>query len=136
MLSSGWSWAGWVPTPYIRKRSPLRSIARSTRGRIPCADILHPDISQLDGRGGRFNFSGYTYPDLLITLTRRVFLSVYNVAVLSWSFLIFSTDILRYFRPTSWDIFDRHFGIFCFRYLMSKSLNSPYNPPIIGLLSL
>ncbi|KAL6324427.1 hypothetical protein AAG906_013031 [Vitis piasezkii] len=51
--------------------------------RIPCADILHPDISQPDGRGGRFNFSGYTYPDLLIALTRRVFLLVYNVVVLS-----------------------------------------------------
>nr|CAN80062.1 hypothetical protein VITISV_039547 [Vitis vinifera] len=34
------------------------------------------------------------------------------------------------------DICDRHFEIFCFRYLMSKSLNSPCNPPIIGFLSL
>ena len=34
------------------------------------------------------------------------------------------------------DIFDRHFEIFCFRYLMSKSSNSPYNPPIIRFLSL
>ena len=30
---------------------------------------------------------------------------------------------------------DRHFEIFCFRYLMFKSPNSPYNPPIIGFLS-
>ena len=34
------------------------------------------------------------------------------------------------------DIFDRLFEIFCFRYLMSKSPNSPCNPPIIGFLSL
>ena len=34
------------------------------------------------------------------------------------------------------DICDRHFEIFCFRYLMSKSLNSPCNPSIIGFLSL
>ena len=31
---------------------------------------------------------------------------------------------------------DRHFEIFCFRYLMFKSPNSPCNPPIIGFLSL
>ena len=34
------------------------------------------------------------------------------------------------------DISDQLFEIFCFRYLMSKSLNSPCNPPIIGFLSL
>ena len=86
-----------VPTPCTRRRSPLRIIAQSTRGRILCADILHSNISQPDGRGGRFNFSSQTYPDPLIALTWRVFLSVYSVAVFSWSFLIFSTDILRYF---------------------------------------
>ena len=42
------------------------------------ADISHPDVSQPDGRGGRFNFPGQTYPDLLIALTRRVF-SQYTV---------------------------------------------------------
>ena len=34
----------------------------------------HPDISHPDGKGGRFNFSGQTYLDPLIALTRRVFL--------------------------------------------------------------
>ena len=34
------------------------------------------------------------------------------------------------------DICDRHFEILFFRYLMSKSPNSPCNPPIIGFLSL
>ena len=35
------------------------------------------------------------------------------------------------------DICDRHFlRFFCFRYLMSKSPNSPCNPPIIEFLSL
>ncbi|RVW76984.1 Transposon Ty3-I Gag-Pol polyprotein [Vitis vinifera] len=45
---------------------------------IPSADISHPDR-----RGGRFNFSGQTYPDHLIALTRRVFLSVYSATVFS-----------------------------------------------------
>ena len=34
------------------------------------------------------------------------------------------------------NICDRYFEIFCFRYLISKSPNSPCNPPIIGFLSL
>ena len=34
------------------------------------------------------------------------------------------------------DMCDQNFEIFCFRYLMSKSPKSPYNPPIIGFLSL
>ena len=33
------------------------------------------------------------------------------------------------------DICHRYFGIFCFRYLLSKSPKSPCNPPIIGFLS-
>ena len=60
-----------VPTPCTGRRSPLRNIAQSTRGRIPCADILHPDISQPDRRGGRFNFSGQTYLDPVIAFTQR-----------------------------------------------------------------
>ena len=81
-----------VPTPCTREEF------------YPAVIPPHPDISHPDGRGGRFNFSGQTYPDPLIALTRRVFLSVYSAAVLSWSFLIFLTDILRYFRPIFWDI--------------------------------
>ena len=72
-----------VPTPCTRRRSPLCVIAQSTRGRIPCADILHPDISQPNGRGGHFNFFRYTYLDLLKAFTRRVFLSVYSAAMFS-----------------------------------------------------
>nr|CAN62147.1 hypothetical protein VITISV_000925 [Vitis vinifera] len=60
-----------VPTPCTCRRSPLRSIAQSTRGRIPYADILHLNISQPDGRGGRFNFSGQTYPDPLVAYPVR-----------------------------------------------------------------
>ena len=73
------------------KLCPVRHV------RILWSDILHPNISQSDGRGGRFKFSGKTYPDPLIALTRRVSLSVYSATVFSWSFLIFPTDILRYF---------------------------------------
>ena len=66
-----------------------------------------------DVKGGRFNFPGQTYPDLLIALTRRVsqpFCTMpialtrrvlqpflHSVAVFSSSFPICATDILRYF---------------------------------------
>ena len=33
---------------------------------------LASEIQELDGRGGRFNFSGQTYSDLPIALTRRI----------------------------------------------------------------
>ncbi|RVW92015.1 hypothetical protein CK203_037143 [Vitis vinifera] len=98
-----------VPTPCTRRRSPLRSIAHSTRGRIlsgrlstfcghfisgiPCADILYPEfraptfyIRISHSRMGEedvFNFSGQTYPDPLIALTKRVFLLVYSATVFS-----------------------------------------------------
>ena len=116
-VSSG----GGVPTPYTRRRFPLRHSSFHPRGGIPSADISHPDISQPDGRGGRFNFPRHTCPDPLVALTWRVFLSVDSAA----EFLLKLPDIS-----------DRHLEIFCFRYLMSKSPNSPCNPPIIGFLSL
>ena len=119
-----------------------RNIAHSTRGRILSGRLstllrisyirnsVRPTFHLLrifhirrltpDGRGGRFNFPGQTCLDPLIVLTRRVFLSVYSCGV-----------ILK--LP---NISDRHFEIFCFRYLVSKSPNSPCNPPIIGFLSL
>ena len=55
------------------------------------------------------------------------FLCVYEISQISFS-------------PTKWslvlpDISDRHFWIFCFRFLMFKSSFSPCNPPIIGFLS-
>ena len=129
-----------VPTPCTRGRSLLRcsifsgyptsGILSSRRftfsgyftSGIPSANVSpSPNISHPDGRGGRFNFPGQTCPDPLIALTWRVFLSVYN-----------ATEFLLKLP----DIFDQLFEIFCFRYLMSKSPNSPCNPPIIGFLSL
>ena len=68
--------------------------------------ILWSDISHPDGRGGRFNFPSHTCPDPLIALTRRVFLSVYSAT----KFLLKLPDIS-----------DWHLGIFCFKYLLSKS---------------
>ena len=111
-----------VPIPCTRRRSPLRSIAQSTWGRIPCANIshpefrastfhiknsvrrhftseilcfniLHPDISQPDGRGGRFNFPGQTYPDPLIALTRRILQPFCTMSRCS-------PEASRYVRPT------------------------------------
>nr|CAN63916.1 hypothetical protein VITISV_036186 [Vitis vinifera] len=46
--------------------SRLSTFSRHFTSGIPSADISHPDISQLDGRGGRFNFPGQTCPDPLI----------------------------------------------------------------------
>ena len=98
--------SGWVLTPCTRKRSPLRRSIFSgyhIRNSVRLTFLFHLlrifHVRRLtpDGRGGRFNFPGQTYLDPLIALTRRVFLSVYNVAVFSLSFLIFPTDILRYF---------------------------------------
>nr|CAN71733.1 hypothetical protein VITISV_014007 [Vitis vinifera] len=115
------------------------------------ADILpSPDISQPDGRGGRFNFSGQTCPDPLIEyftsgyLTtgweRRTFQlprldmsgSSNSAYPKSFSLNIQCHGVL----PKLPDISDRLLEIFFFRYLMSKSPNSPCNPPIIGFLSL
>ena len=97
-VSSG----GGVPTPCTRRRSPLPHSSfdpgrNSVRQHSTFSGSSNPDISHPDGRGGHFNFSGQTYPDPLIALTRRVFLSVYSAAEFSCSFLIFPTDILRYF---------------------------------------
>ena len=62
-------------------------------------------IQEPDGRGGRFNFSGYTYPDPLIALTWRVSQPILHSAA---GFLLKLPNICH-----------RHFEIFCFRYLMS-----------------
>ncbi|WKA08791.1 hypothetical protein VitviT2T_026482 [Vitis vinifera] len=76
----------------------------------------------------RFKFPGQAYPDLLIALIRRA--SAADISDYP-NFAQCCGVLLK--LP---DISDRHFGIFCFRYLMSKSPNCPCNPPIIGFLSL
>ena len=50
-----------------------------------------------DGRRGRFNFPGQTYPDLLIALTRRVSQPFCTM-------LRCSPEASRYLRPIFWDI--------------------------------
>nr|CAN80600.1 hypothetical protein VITISV_029691 [Vitis vinifera] len=67
-------------------------------------------------------------PDLLIALIRRA--SVINIS--DYPDFAQCRGVLLKLH----DIFDQHFGIFCFRYLISKSPKSPCNPPIIGFLSL
>ena len=104
----------------LRRHSTRMShIRNSAAADIPpgcfTSGILTPD-----GRGERFNFPGHTYPDPLIALTWRVSQSFCTVPRCS---------------PEAPDMSNRHFEIFCFRYLLSKSLNSPCNPPIIGFLS-
>ena len=61
--------------PYIlHADGPPCDIAPSTRGNPDGVDpdsLAVRDISHPDERGGRFNFSGQTYPDPLIAFTRR-----------------------------------------------------------------
>ena len=49
------------------------------RERIPYVDILHPDISHPNGRGGRFNCSGQTYSDPMVVPTQS---NMHNCSVL------------------------------------------------------
>ena len=78
--------------------------------------ISHIRCLMPNGRRGRFNFPGQTCSDPLVALTLS---DMHSCSV-----------ILK--LP---DISERLFEIFCFRYLLSKSPNSPCNPPIIGFLS-
>ena len=66
--------------------------------------------------------------------------SAFCYEVISQPFLCVCEISQTSFSPAKWslvlpDICDRHFWIFCFRVLMSKSPFSPCNPPIIGFLS-
>ena len=66
--------------------------------------------------------------------------SAFCCEVISQLFLCVCEISETSFSPTKWflvlpDICDRHFEIFFFRFLLSKSPDSPYNPPIIGFLS-
>ena len=122
LRKSGWSCSAAIPPGCLTSGTHLLRIFRIRR--------LTPD-----GRGEHFNFPSQTYPDPLVALTRRVSQPFCTVPRCS-------PEASRYVRLTFWDIFlklpdicDRHFEIFCFRYLMSKSPNSPCNPPIIGFLS-
>ena len=90
--------------------------------------IFHIRCLTPDGRARRFNFPGQTYPNLLIALTRRA--SAADIS--DYPDFVQCRGVLLKLP----DMCDRHFEIFCFRYLMSKSPNSPCNPPIIGFLSL
>ena len=119
-----------VPTPCTRRRSPLRSIARSTRGRILCANISYPEfhaptfyIRIFHSQMGR-----KTLQLLRINISRPSD----NACPQSFSLSIQCNGVLLKLP----DISDRHPEIFCFRYLLSKSPKSPCNPPIIGFLSL
>ena len=143
------SWGIWMELLRIAMRAPCHqgegSLHLAHADSPPCdvsssPDISHPefcpanippspDISHPTPDAGwerktfqlpRTDMSGSfdsAYPESFASI-------LHSATVFSWSFLIFPTEILRYFE------------IFCFRYLMSKSPNSPCNPPIIGFLSL
>ena len=123
---SGWSWTGypcalrviWERGPYTlhTQTVPLaqhssvhpgkNSVRRHFISGIPCTDILHQDISQPDGRGGRFNFSNQTYPGSSDSAYQE-----------SFSLSIQCRGVLLKLP----DISDWHLGIFCFKYFLSKS---------------
>ena len=102
--------------PCDTRQSSFHPGRNSVRPTFHFLRIFHIRRLTPDGRGGPFNFPSQTCPDPLIAFTR---LDTHNCGVL-----------LK--LP---DICDRHFWIFCFRFLMSKSPFSPCNPPIIGFLS-
>ena len=119
-----------VPTPCTRRRPPCDLWHRTFY-----PDVRHPEFCSVnipsgyltsenilcrhsirifhirrltpDGRGGRFNFPGQTYPDPLIALTWRV----------SQPFFAQCCGVLLKLP----DMCDRHFQIFFFRYLMSTT---------------
>ena len=104
---------------HFTRMSHIRNLHRRHHIRIFHIRRLTPD-----GRGRRFNFSGQ------------------HIRIL-WQRL--PEEFRKYFPQCSGvllklpDMCDRklrYFEILCFRYLLSKSPNSPYNPPIIGFLSL
>ena len=71
---------------------------------------------------------------------RSVAKSAFCCEVISQPFLCFCEISQTSFSPAKWslvlpDICDRHFWIFFFRFLLSKSPNSPYKPPTIRFLS-
>nr|CAN82554.1 hypothetical protein VITISV_008505 [Vitis vinifera] len=132
---------------------PPCDIAPSTRGNPDGVDpdsLAARDISHPDGRGGRFNYPGQTCPNPLIGFSHPNYFPVgweRRTIQLLLSDISGSSDSAY---PESFslsiqchgvllklpDISDRHLEIFCFRYLMSKSPNSPCSPPIMGFLSL
>ena len=90
------------PTFHLLRISHIRKSVRSDMSESSDRIFHIQRLTFIFRRGGCFNFPGQTCPDPPITLTRRVFLLVYSVAVFSWSFLIFPTDFLRYFVLDIW----------------------------------
>ena len=76
--------------------------------------IFHIRCLTPDGRARRFNFPGQTYPNLLIALTQRA--SAADIS--DYSDFVQCRGVLLKLL----DICDRHFEIFCFRYLPSDGL--------------
>ena len=99
-----------------------------------------PDISHLDGKGGRSVRRHFTSGYLTAGWERRTLQLLRidisgpfdNAYPQSFSLSIQCNGVLLKLP----DISNRHLEIFCFRYLLSKSPKSPCNPPIIGFLSL
>nr|CAN72679.1 hypothetical protein VITISV_004862 [Vitis vinifera] len=144
------------PTFHLLRISHIRNSIRPTFHLLP---IFHIRRLTLDGRGRRFNFPDQTCPDPLIALTGKHPQPKIQIPQTTW--LVrhsrFAGSISAHNQKANSDntddqvsilhsamefflklpdISDRLFKIFCFRYLMSKSPNSPCNPPIIGFLNL
>ncbi|KAL6345841.1 hypothetical protein AAG906_017599 [Vitis piasezkii] len=113
--ASGYTIEG-VRTTYPSRFAPDVPLHPAARTSTRCS---HSN-STPDRKGERFNFSGRTYPDHLIASTGWES----NHSAQCCCVLLKLPDICH-----------RYFGIFCFRYLLSKSPKSPCNPPIIGFLS-
>ena len=62
-----------VPTPCTCRRSPLRNIAQSTRGRVPSADISHPEFRVSTFHIRNFVRRHFTFGYLTAGWERRTF---------------------------------------------------------------
>ena len=132
-VSSG----GGVPAPCTRRRSPLRhSSFHPGRNSIRPTFHLLLIFNIRNSVRRHFTFSEYFtsgWERKTFQLPRSDMSGSFDSAYPeSFSLSIQCHGVLLKLP----DIFDRLFEIFCFRYLMSKSPNSPCNPPIIGFLSL
>ena len=123
--------SGWRHFPCYRHLHPALhpppdDIRNSVAPPIP-SDVLHPEFRHIRMGNEAFQLPRSAMSRSSMALTQITPSWRQNVAQLQCS-----PEASWYLRPTFW----RSFGIFCFRYLMSKFPKSPCNPPIIGFLCL
>ena len=125
-VSHFWS-TSWIPIyacymPFRRSGSQKSNASNGTRFEVEMKDLqpLQADHSKLKEIFARLR--NQPWATKMLSFCYENFVAILHSAT---EFILKLPDIC-----------DRHFEIFRFRYLMSKSPNSPCNPPIIVFLSL